>query len=119
MRQALRAWILALVASAGSALAADGLTLIRPTDGETIHDNTGRVAVVVSGGRDAAGFQAYIDGAPAGGIHPAPAFHLEGIERGEHQLSVDAVDRHGRSVAATETITFYMWQASRLFPNRK
>lgn len=119
MRRALLSWLLMLTVNAVPALAAEGLSLIRPSDGETIHDNSGQVAVVVSGGRNAEGFQAYVDGAPAGEVHPAPAFHLEGVERGEHSLSVHAVDDRGRTVAATETITFYMWQASRQFPSRK
>jgi len=113
------AWLLVLATSAGGACAAEGLMLIRPSDGETIHDNSGQVMVVVSGDRDAAGFQAYVDGAPTGGVQPGPAFHLEGIERGEHSLRVEAVDDDGRPVAETGTITFHLWQASRLFPGRK
>jgi hypothetical protein len=119
VRRTLAAWILVLTASAGSTLAAEGLTLVRPADGETIHDNEGRVVVVVSGDSESEGFQAYLDGAPMGGIHPAPAFHLEGIDRGEHRLSVTAVNAQGRTLAATEAITFYMWRASRLAPNRQ
>lgn len=118
-RSTLAAWVAMLAVSAGTTLAAEGLTLVQPADGETIHDNQGRVAVVVAGGREAEGFQAYVDGTPVGGIHPTPAFQLEGIDRGEHRLSVSAVNAQGRVLATTEAITFHMWRASRLFPNRK
>jgi penicillin-binding protein len=119
MKKTLAACILALAANTGSAFAAEGLTLLRPADGETIHDNDGRVAVLVTGAPDAEGFQAYVDGAQVGGTHRGPAFHLEGIERGEHRLSVTAVDDRGRAVATSEAITVYMWQASRLFQPRR
>jgi len=111
--------VLAVLTATLGAAAAEPLTITVPTDGETIHDNAGNLVVRVIGGPPAAGYQAYVDGAAAGPISLTPAFALRGIDRGEHQLSVDAVDGAGSTLDTAPAITFYLWQASRLFPGRQ
>jgi hypothetical protein len=98
---------------------AEPLTLLQPAEGQTIHDNAGRVLVRVAGGAPGAAYQAYLDGAPAGPVSLSASFMLTGVERGEHRLQVASVDGEGRPLARTAPVTFHMWQASRLFPNRQ
>jgi len=110
----------ALLSLSLSATAAEPLSILTPGDGETIHDNSGTVRVrVVGGDPAAAGYQAYVDGTPRGPIALTTGFTLVGIDRGEHQLAVAAVDGRGNPIDTSREITFYMWQASRLFPGRQ
>ncbi len=46
------------------------------------------------------------------------AFALSDIPRGEHQLQTRIIDSTGNVGSVSPSSTFYMWQASRLFPNR-
>jgi hypothetical protein len=46
-------------------------------------------------------------------------FELAGIDRGEHTLVAEAVDRDGEPLIASPPVIFNVWRASRLFPNRK
>jgi hypothetical protein len=115
-----RRWLaLALLSLSLGATAAEPLRIIAPGDGETIHDNAGNVSVRVTGGGAVAGYRAYVDGTPTGPISLTTGFTLNGIDRGEHQLAVAAVDGNGNPVATSAPITIYMWQASKLFPGRK
>ncbi len=109
----------ALIAATGLASAAGALTIVSPAEGETIHDNNGNVYVSVAGGGPAAGYRAVIDGVATGPISLTPAFRLTGIDRGEHHLQVEALDGDGDAVATSPAVTFHMWRASRLFPNRQ
>lgn len=97
--------------------------ITRPQAGETVHDNTGAVPVevTVAGGVLTAGqrLRVLLDEKPYGAEQRAPAFVLQGVERGEHQLRVELVDAKGTVLGASSPVTFYMWQASSLFPSRK
>ena len=95
-----------------------------PQPEETIHDNSGSVAVTVAvrNGRVAAKllrFRVLLDGETYGPIQDSPSFTLSGVERGEHALRVELLDSSGNALASSPSVTFYMWQASRLFPGRK
>lgn len=109
-----------------SAVRADAATIAisSPQPEETIHDNSGAVAVAVvvrNGG--AAGetlrLRVLIDEQPYGPVQHSASFTLAGVERGEHTLRVQSVDAAGKAIASSGTVKFYMWQASRLFPGRK
>ncbi len=116
---------LALAAAGGSAWADTGqATIVQPRADETIHDNSGHVNVAVSidGGRElAAGerLRLVLDGMPAGRDRRSLATGLDGVARGTHSLKALVVDRSGNVVASSDPVTFHMWQASRLFPNRR
>ena len=110
--------LIGLFALFAAAAHAQELTILQPAEGATIHDNAGKLQVSVTAYRAAAGYQAYVDGAPAGPVSLSPQLMLTGIDRGEHQLEVAAVDGAGQVLATSAPITFVMWQASRLFPNR-
>lgn len=101
-----------------------GIRIVQPQNEETIHDNTGRVPVTVaiSNGEPLApggAIRVLLDGRPFGPEARTGSFALEGVERGEHVLRVQVVDAAGTVIATSEAVTFYMWQASRLFPSRK
>ncbi|HEY7741952.1 MAG TPA: hypothetical protein VIA19_02810 [Burkholderiales bacterium] len=101
-----------------------GVSIVSPRNEETIHDNTGRVAVTVAirnGDALAAGgaIRVLLDGKPFGPDARASSFALEGLERGEHRLQVQLTNAAGAVIATSEVVTFYMWQASALFPSRK
>lgn len=99
------------------------IVIDRPTTGETIHSNTGTVPVAVSlpGRTIVAGerLRVLIEGKPYGADQPAMTFELQGIERGEHSLHVQLIDAKGATLATSRNVTFYLWQASSLFPGRK
>jgi hypothetical protein len=46
-------------------------------------------------------------------------YMLTGLDRGAHTLTVQVTNAHGNVLATSEQVTFYMWRASRLFPNRR
>lgn len=101
-----------------------GVSIASPQNQETIHDNSGRVPVeiaITNGDPLASGgaIRVLLDGQPFGPEARAANFALEGVERGEHLLQVHVVDAEGTVIATSEAVTFYMWQASALFPSRK
>jgi hypothetical protein len=101
-----------------------GVSIVSPRNEETIHDNTGRVAVTIAirnGNTLAAGgaIRVLLDGKPFGPDARTSSFALEGLERGEHRLQVQLTNAAGAVIATSEVVTFYMWQASALFPSRK
>ena len=99
------------------------LRLLQPAHEQTVHDNTGRVEVAVAlepaldvpaGHR----LRVRVDGALLPNAWTDARFELEGIHRGAHTLQAVVTDHRGNTLAASEEITFYMWQASRQFPSR-
>lgn len=95
------------------------LRLTSPAPGETVHSNGGQVPVAVVGAPPEARFRVILDGAPHGELRTTPTFTVDGVDRGTHTLAVSAVDEAGREIGRTEAVEFQMWQASRLFPNRR
>jgi len=133
MRQ-MRGWaaalVLCLLAAAGAALAQEPpdaalytVLITQPADGETVFDNEGNVAIrfhVVPSLRSEAGHQLLlsIDGLPFAPVSAAGAT-LRGVERGPHTLTASVVDSGGKLLASSSRASFYLWQASALFPNRR
>lgn len=95
------------------------LRIVRPADGETIHDNSGIVpvewAVEPPAAAQGAGFRLTVDGQDLPDVQAGQSYTLQGVERGEHRVQVTALDANGRPVAASAVVTFYLWQASRPF----
>ena len=100
-----------------------GIAITSPKNEETIHDNTGSVPVSIamqgSGLPEHSSIRVLLDGRPYGAARYGASFTLEGVERGEHTLQAQVVDAAGKTILSSDTVTFYMWQASRLFPGRK
>jgi hypothetical protein len=121
------AWLLA-GALAGLAPGAAALAqtrydvaIVQPATDETVHDNLGNVAVQVAVSPSlgaGATIALLLDGQPAAQA-ATTAFALSGVERGTHTLAAQVVDANGATLAASQPVTFHMWQASRLFPGRK
>jgi hypothetical protein len=98
------------------------LLITRPSHEETIHDNLGDVSVVVTlqGTQLATGrhLRVLLDGKSYGQKIHTPSFTIGHVDRGQHTLSVELVDESNAVIAASPTITFHLWQASRLLPIR-
>jgi hypothetical protein len=121
---------LAVAAFAGVLAAPPGLAqappryadvvIVQPANEETVHDNLGNVAVQVAVSPSLAPgdrIVLLVDGRPVAQQMDA-TFALSGIERGAHTLQAQVVDASGATLVASRPVTFYMWQASRLFPGR-
>ncbi len=97
------------------------IRIVAPADEETIHDNSGNVAVDVEvsaaiGGGNVVSL--LMDGAVvASGMQLH--FDLTDVDRGEHVLVAQVRAADGTVFAASEPVTFYMWRASVLFPGRR
>jgi hypothetical protein len=110
-------------AQSGTASVYDSIAVAKPADGSTVFNNAGNVdvTVVVSPAlRAAAADQVVllVDGHRAA-TQSATDFKLTGIVRGQHTLQAQVVDSSGKALIASKPVKFYMWQASRLFLNRR
>jgi hypothetical protein len=97
------------------------VSIVAPQNEETVHDNSGNVAVqvAVSGGKRAGDqLVLLLDGNPVPGRGDS-RFMLTGVDRGTHTLQAQLIDSSGSPRASSPVVTFYMWQASRLSPLRK
>jgi hypothetical protein len=114
-------WLIPLaVLLCGAAHAAE-IAIVQPAHQETIHSNQGelRVQVRQTGGVPGARVQILLDGAALRRTYRGNVIELKGIDRGTHTLQAVLLDAKGERLAASEPVTFYMWQASRLFPSRQ
>jgi len=124
------AWLVA-AAFAGALAAFPGLAqtpgkyadvvIVQPASEETVHDNEGNVVVQVAVSPSLAPGDRIVlllDGRRVA-QQMGTTFALSGIERGAHTLEALVVDGKGATLAPSRPVTFYMWQASRLFPGRK
>lgn len=99
------------------------IAIVQPANEATVFDNAGNVEVKVALA-PAADFDAgdrillLLDGQQAA-LQSTTQFRLSAVARGEHRLEARMVDRNGNTVLASAPVEFYVWQASRLFPNRR
>jgi len=110
-----------LFLAAAPAVRAAEISVVSPTNEETIHSNQGDLTVQVAhaGGTPESGVRLVLDGTPLPHIYRGNVIELRGIDRGTHTLHAVLLDARGQPAATSAPVTFYMWQASRLFPNRK
>ncbi|HKI63140.1 MAG TPA: hypothetical protein VKA16_00795 [Burkholderiales bacterium] len=110
-----------VVLTAAAAAQAAEISVVKPTNDETIHSNQGKLTVQLrrAGGPPGAGVRLVLDGAVLPKVYRANVIKLEGIDRGSHVLQAVLADAEGKRLAASTPVTFHMWQASRLFPSRK
>lgn len=101
-----------LATASGLALAQP--RIVSPDHGEVVHDNSGRVQVVVVDAEPGTRMLPLLDGRPASEPVDASAFELHGVDRGAHQLVVELLDATGRPTGRTAPVVFQVWQASRL-----
>ena len=120
-----------IVAAAALAVAALGasaqgvpnydLDIVAPADGATVFSNTGDVLVRATAAPDLAKgdqVELLVDGVPAASPSATLEFPLSGIVRGQHMLQARIIDSAGNVGSVSPSSTFYVWHASRLFPNR-
>ena len=98
--------------------------ILAPAQQDTIHDNSGSLAVEVKveppiEPRDGTSIRILLDGKQAAPDAPALSFTLQGVERGEHWLQALLIDRQGKTLSVSGTVQFTMWQASKKSPARK
>ncbi len=98
------------------------VAIVQPGEQVTVHDNSDSLTVEVATAPaldTAAGDQIVVllDGVAAA-TQAANRFHLSNVMRGTHTAKALIVDRHAQTLATSSPVTFYMWHASRLFPNR-
>lgn len=116
-------------AVAASSAAAQRTTAYRsiaveqPANGATVFDNAGDMDVVVSVSPKldtAAGdrIALILDGRTES-VRGATRFRLTGVARGEHSIEARVMDGSGNVLISSSPVKFHMWQASRLFPNRR
>jgi len=99
------------------------IAIVQPANEATVFDNAGNVEVKVAAS-PALDFGAgdrialLLDG-PQAALQSTMQFRLSAVVRGEHTLEARIVDRNGSTVIASAPVKFQLWQASRLFPNRR
>lgn len=111
----------ALILTAASAAQAAEISVVTPANNATIHSNQGKLTVKLRrvGAPPGAGVRLVLDGAARPQTHHGNVIELHGIDRGSHTLQAVLVDTDGQRIADSVPVTFYMWHASRLFPDRR
>lgn len=99
------------------------VAILAPVEQDTIHDNSGTLAVEVRveppiEPRDGTSIRILLDGRRAAPDSPGMSFTLQGVERGEHWLQALLIDRQGQTLSVSDTVHFTMWQASINSPAR-
>lgn len=105
--------------AAGETVAYTSLVITQPAAEETIHDNTGTMAVelalspalqIEQGHR----IKLLLDGT-AMPVTGTTSLTLTEIDRGAHTLQAAVEDQSGAVLIVSEPVSFYMWRASALF----
>ena len=111
---------LAFLTAASAAQAAE-ISIVAPTNHETVFSNQGKLTVKLraTDAPPTAGVRLVLDGKAWPKIHHGNVIKLDGIYRGSHSVQAVLVSASGERLAVSAPVTFYMWHASRLFPNRK
>jgi hypothetical protein len=97
------------------------LSIVNPGSDTTVFSDPGNVlvqAAIVPHLANGDQVELLVDGEPAGPPSTTLDFSLSGIPRGQHLLQARVIDSTGNVDAISPSSTFYVWQASRLFPNR-
>jgi hypothetical protein len=108
------------LAYAAAAQAAE-ISVVTPANNATIHSNQGRLTVKLRRVDAPPGSRVrlVLDGAAQPKSYRGNLIELDGIDRGSHSVQAILLDANGSRVATSKSVSFYMWHASRLFPNRR
>jgi hypothetical protein len=111
---------LVLVSAAPAASAAE-ISVVSPANKETVHSNQGKLTVRLRrlDAPRGAGIRLLLDGAAQPKLYHSDVIELDGIPRGSHSLQAVLIGADGERLAASAPVSFYMWHASRLFPEHK
>ncbi|MFI3244943.1 MAG: DUF4124 domain-containing protein [Ferrimonas sp.] len=95
------------------------LQFLTPENGATIRNSLGQVPFSLQLHPELQGdqrLQLLLDGQVVRTLGNSGSFILEQVERGEHQLQARVIDKNGKVLASTSSITIYFHHHSRLFP---
>lgn len=100
------------------------VSLLRPAQHDTIHDNSGNMEVKVKvdppiDPQEGTSIRILLDGKVVATQDSEQTFFLQGIDRGQHSVKAILVDRNGRTLAQSAPVSFTMWQASVRNPARR
>lgn len=98
------------------------VSIVSPSSQETIRDNTGNVKVVGTiSPRLPRGVkvQLYLDGSPYQAPQTSTLYQIKNLDRGEHTLRMDLIDKVGKVIAVSQSTTFFLHRASSLSPVNK
>lgn len=95
------------------------LSITSPAQEETVRENEGKLTVVVDlspqmirGQR----LQLFMDGQPFGPARTVPVIEVDNVDRGEHQIKVQLINRDNKIAAESPSRLFYMQRASIFSP---
>ncbi len=91
------------------------LDLIQPEPDATIRNNAGELSVTATsdpGLHPGHRYRLLLDGAATGEPTEQPAFVLENVDRGTHQLTLEVIDAQGEPVQSSLPSTFHMMRTS-------
>jgi hypothetical protein len=119
--KALQVGLAALLAGSAWGASYEAIRIVAPTDDATVHDNSGKLVVVVqvtpplaAGDR----ITLLIDGSAVASA-AATRFELQGVDRGTHRLEAQVIDADGGIAASSAPVRFQMWRASRFLPGAR
>lgn len=98
------------------------LGVVAPGNDATVFDDNGDVEVRVTVAPDLANgdqLELLLDGMPVAPPTMSLDYPLYGVMRGQHLLQARIIDATGNVGSISPPSTFYVWEASRLFPNRR
>jgi len=124
LRIQVTAVLILLSAITCAAAGAAQIEILAPAQDDTIHDNSGNLAVAVKveppiEPKDGTSIRILLDGKPAARDSSSVSIALTGVERGQHSLQALLVNRKGQTLSVSETVDFTMWQASVNSPARQ
>lgn len=97
------------------------VTIAQPAKDATVFSNPGDVDVKVSVTPELQGgdeVELWLDKAAVQAPGAQSQFHLKGVVRGEHTLRARVIDASNDVIGSSAPVTFYVWHASKLYPNR-
>ena len=98
------------------------VSIVDPAEEATVFNNSGDVLVrvtVVPSLASGDQVELLVDGFPAAAPGTTLDFPLSGLVRGTHKLQARIIDSTGNVGSVSPSSTFYVWEASRLFPVRR
>ena len=96
------------------------LEIVNPKNNHVFTGNTGEVNVSVAitpALRESDSFIFYMDGKKQGDSS-SPSFQMTNLDRGTHTVKVDVVNKGGKSLKSSATVSFTIKRTSALNPNR-
>ncbi|MHC8356291.1 DUF4124 domain-containing protein [Pseudomonas sp. LB3P81] len=93
----------------------DMLRVLVPEPDATVRSSAGELIVSITsepGLQRGHRYRLLLDGQPTAEPGPSPVFALSNIDRGSHNLSVEILDEHGRTVERTANQPFHMLRIS-------